>query len=187
MAKEDLRVIRTRKLLSKALKDLLQEKSFDKITVNDICDKAMVHRATFYNHFIDKIDLLDYVFDEMQSEIYQNVMKLTDFNSSKEMYIAILSKIIDYVDQHRKEIKLILKNSTKEFQTILFDAIRRGISYLVAKCNDSSPYEDILDEIVSFFTGGFSRLCIELILSDKPIKKDMIMAYLESILNVTIL
>ena len=88
MAKEDLRVIRTRKLLSKALKDLLQEKSFDKITVNDVCDKAMVHRATFYNHFVDKIDLLDYVFDEMQSEIYQNVVKLTNFNSSKEMYIA---------------------------------------------------------------------------------------------------
>ena len=49
--KEDLRVIRTRKLLSTALFDLMAEKDFSQITVNDICEKAMVRRATFYNHF----------------------------------------------------------------------------------------------------------------------------------------
>lgn len=186
MAKEDLRVIRTRKLLSSALKELLQEKSFDKITVNDICDRAMVHRATFYNHFIDKMDLLNYLFDEMQEEVYQKVVKLDNFSSSKEMYIAIISKIIDYVDLHRQEIKLILKNSTREFQMILFETIKRGIFYLASKCNDGSPYEEILDEVISFFTGGFSRLCIELVLSDKPIKKDMILTYLKNVLDMTI-
>ena len=52
--KEDLRVVRTRKLLCKALFELLEEVPFDKISVTDICDKAMVHRATFYNHFESK-------------------------------------------------------------------------------------------------------------------------------------
>ena len=62
MIKEDLRVVRTKKLLTDSLKNLLQEKSFDKITVNDICERAMVHRATFYNHFNDKTDLVNYIF-----------------------------------------------------------------------------------------------------------------------------
>lgn len=43
-----------------ALLDLLCEKGqlFSKITINEICDKAMVHRTTFYKHFKDKFALL---------------------------------------------------------------------------------------------------------------------------------
>ena len=57
--KEDLRIVRTRKLLSTALFDLLESTPYEKISVMDICEKAMVHRATFYNHFEDKEHLLE--------------------------------------------------------------------------------------------------------------------------------
>jgi len=58
--KVDLRVTRTHKLLTIALLDLLCEKGqlFSNITINEICDKAMVHRTTFYKHFKDKLALL---------------------------------------------------------------------------------------------------------------------------------
>ncbi|MBK9750868.1 MAG: TetR/AcrR family transcriptional regulator [Chloroflexi bacterium] len=55
---EDLRVRRTRKLVWEALMELILERDFDFVTVNDICERAMVHRTTFYNHFQDKFDLL---------------------------------------------------------------------------------------------------------------------------------
>ena len=51
---EDLRVLRTHTLLLRALSDLLQEKPFDEIRVKDLCQRAMVHRSTFYAHFEDK-------------------------------------------------------------------------------------------------------------------------------------
>ena len=53
----DPRVKRTRKLLQDALVELLGEKSFDAITVQDIAARATVNRATFYVHFVDKYDL----------------------------------------------------------------------------------------------------------------------------------
>ncbi|WP_366344632.1 TetR/AcrR family transcriptional regulator [Paenibacillus amylolyticus] len=58
--KLDLRVARTHKLLITAFRDLLSEqgKLFSNITINEICDKAMVHRTTFYKHFEDKFALL---------------------------------------------------------------------------------------------------------------------------------
>lgn len=58
--KVDLRVARTHKLLTIAFKDLLSEpgKLFSNITINEICDQAMVHRTTFYKHFEDKFALL---------------------------------------------------------------------------------------------------------------------------------
>jgi AcrR family transcriptional regulator len=52
--KLDPRVRRTRKLLEEALRALLAEKPFGKISVGDIAERATVNRATFYAHFEDK-------------------------------------------------------------------------------------------------------------------------------------
>ncbi|RXH56117.1 TetR/AcrR family transcriptional regulator [Granulicella sibirica] len=55
----DPRVRRTRQMLQNALDQLLSEKDFDKISVQDIADKATLHRATFYDHYPDKFALLE--------------------------------------------------------------------------------------------------------------------------------
>lgn len=44
--KTDLRVIKTRNVLYKALIDLMKEKLFEEIKVSDICNKALVNRST---------------------------------------------------------------------------------------------------------------------------------------------
>lgn len=54
----DKRIKRTRQLLRQSLLDLLREKRFDEISVQDIIDQAGVARSTFYAHYIDKEDLL---------------------------------------------------------------------------------------------------------------------------------
>ncbi len=55
--KPDLRIRRTRSLLSNALVALMEEKSIDKITVQEVLDRATVGRSTFYLHYRDKDDL----------------------------------------------------------------------------------------------------------------------------------
>src|SRR6202453_2114646 len=55
----DPRIRRTRKLLQGALGTLMQAKSFDEISVQDIAEAATVNRATFYDHYTDKFALLD--------------------------------------------------------------------------------------------------------------------------------
>ena len=55
--KPDLRIRRTRSLLSNALVALMQEKSIDKITVQEVLNRAAVGRSTFYLHYRDKDDL----------------------------------------------------------------------------------------------------------------------------------
>ena len=53
---DDLRVKRTRKLISQAFFGLLRKKKFEKISIQEIADSAMINRATFYAHYADKQD-----------------------------------------------------------------------------------------------------------------------------------
>lgn len=55
----DLRIRRTHKLLWEALMAELSERRFEQITIKEICERAMVHRTTFYQHFERKEDLLE--------------------------------------------------------------------------------------------------------------------------------
>src|SRR5438128_5403918 len=55
--KADRRTNRTRRSLSSALVELVEEKRFDEITVQNVIDRADVGRSTFYAHFRDKEDL----------------------------------------------------------------------------------------------------------------------------------
>lgn len=56
-AKTDRRILRTRNTLGEAIVALMQEKSFEEITVQEVLDRAGVGRSTFYTHYRDKDDL----------------------------------------------------------------------------------------------------------------------------------
>ena len=52
--KDDRRSRRTRQILGNALVELMLEKRYADITVQDILDRADVGRSTFYTHYTDK-------------------------------------------------------------------------------------------------------------------------------------
>ncbi len=61
---QDPRAKRTRLLLQQALGEMLTEQSFASVTIADITRRAGVNRATFYAHFQDKDDLLEWTLRE---------------------------------------------------------------------------------------------------------------------------
>ena len=63
--KEDRRVRRTKKLLTQALTQLLQEKQINEITVKELTDLADMNRGTFYLYYKDMFDMLEKIEDGM--------------------------------------------------------------------------------------------------------------------------
>ena len=51
----------TKRAIAYAFKDLLKEKAFNKITVNDIAKECDINRQTFYYHFQDIRDLVEWI------------------------------------------------------------------------------------------------------------------------------
>lgn len=69
MSKVDRRILKSQEAIKKAVIGLMSEKSFDSITIQDISDRANVHRATIYLHYTDKFDLLDKLIEEYINEM----------------------------------------------------------------------------------------------------------------------
>jgi Transcriptional regulator len=63
--KNDLRVVKTQKLIYNAFFELMNEIGFSKINVQKIIVRAQINRSTFYAHYLDKFDLLDKVEQEL--------------------------------------------------------------------------------------------------------------------------
>ncbi|WP_342046166.1 TetR/AcrR family transcriptional regulator [Bacillus sp. OTU530] len=64
MSKVDRRIAKSQEAIKKAVIELMTEKSFNDITIQDISDRANVNRGTVYVHYLDKYDLLDKLIDE---------------------------------------------------------------------------------------------------------------------------
>lgn len=98
----DPRTRRTRQLILKAFGELLENKSFEAVTIQDITDRATVNRATFYAHFQDKYDLLEQAFAEMfQENLRQNLPPGSDFRPSNvQLLIQAVCEFLEQVHSH---------------------------------------------------------------------------------------
>jgi AcrR family transcriptional regulator len=70
MAKSDRRVQRTRELLQKTLIELISERGYDAITIQDIVDRANVGRTTYYLHYSSKDELFMSCHEAIVSEFH---------------------------------------------------------------------------------------------------------------------
>ena len=86
---EDLRMRKTRQALYDALGRLMKEKAFDKITVSDLVKSAGITRKTFYNHYQDKIELVQ----DYQRGLIGKILQLRESHPKldKDWYTALFS------------------------------------------------------------------------------------------------
>ena len=96
--KMDARVRRTRDALGDALVELMQEKPFDSITVQDVLDRAQVGRSTFYSHYSDKDDLLMSDADEFFESI---AMALSFHGDTSERVFPVREFFLHIIDASR--------------------------------------------------------------------------------------
>lgn len=84
---------RTRKLLREALIDLIEQKGFDKVTVAEITQRALISRAAFYRNHRDKYDLVAQIHDEAMAALLGTV---DDATPPAERWVAFFEHIDAY-------------------------------------------------------------------------------------------
>jgi AcrR family transcriptional regulator len=114
----DRRVQKTRKLLQDALIELVGEKGYESITIQEILDKANVGRSTFYAHFQDKdqllhsiLDRLDELFDQHE-KLVLDAMKTVGHADHMELPLGLSPtlSLFHFVGQNHRFFKAMLGN-----------------------------------------------------------------------------
>ncbi|MEB6060460.1 TetR/AcrR family transcriptional regulator [Staphylococcus pseudoxylosus] len=101
----DPRITRTKKLLMDAFRAIAKEKKLQSITVKDITDRATVNRATFYAHFYDKYDIMDYTLSEtLLKNLNDSLNVSTELN--EETLCKSFITITSYIQETHNECKL---------------------------------------------------------------------------------
>lgn len=100
--KIDVRVKRTYKQLIESMLRLLQEKSFDEISISEICDNAGVHRATFYKHFNDKTEFLNFCVNQLLYDVdLSPVLVYPSPQNVKESCMSFVKVLFTFIDANR--------------------------------------------------------------------------------------
>ena len=115
----DPRIKRTRSLLKTALLNLIDETGFDAITVRDLTDRAEINRATFYQHYLDKFDLLE---KSIKNEL-QDLVTTVEPRNREEFTITggepspIHIRLFEYISEHAYFFQVMMgKNGVPSFQ-----------------------------------------------------------------------
>ena len=77
-------------LLAESLKELTENHPIEKITIKEITDKAGVIRPTFYNHFQDKYELLEWI---IKTELLEPLQPLIQNGMVKQALILLFTNM----------------------------------------------------------------------------------------------
>ena len=116
--KDDRRSRRTRQILGSALVELLLEKHFSTITVQNILDRANIGRSTFYEHYADKEDLL-------MGEIKRVILELETQSAASDHFSGSLIPSLEFfrhIEQHRRLFRAFVLGRSGELLTREFQA-----------------------------------------------------------------
>jgi AcrR family transcriptional regulator len=98
----DRRVRRTRELLRNAFRSLVHEKGYDRITVQDILDRADVGRSTFYAHYRDKEDLLRSGFEDVHAALAAERDAAERQAGRETAFLQPLLAVFQHVEEYRQ-------------------------------------------------------------------------------------
>lgn len=153
----------TKNALALALKELMMESEFSKISVADICNKCGMNRKSFYYHFKDKYDLMNWIFDTEflkaiegnlqgdtwklleelcdyfyeNKQFYRNALKIKGQNSFEEHFVEILIPILE-----ERIRKILTHEEVTEFHiNFCIDAYLGAIKRWLLNKYDVTPKE----------------------------------------------
>lgn len=124
--KLDPRVKRTRQMILQAFSELVEEKGFQGLNVQDITEKAGINRATFYAHFPDKYALLDHAIQqEFREEIDRRMLNACQF-SQDNLRILIMA-VCEFVEKTHRHCP----KTEPQFQSLVEAQVRGQINGLI--------------------------------------------------------
>lgn len=149
----------TKNALARSMKKLMRQKPFEKISVSDICSDCGINRKSFYYHFRDKYDLVNWIF-------YVGFISEMDLESYESGW-DWLEDIIDYFYREKEFYRVALKiEGQNSFKDYLIETIWPIAEFFLRDIlppnQDDSFYitfisDALLTSLVRWLSGGYEH------------------------------
>lgn len=156
----------TKRALAQSLKHLMEQKPLEKITVVDISEDCGVNRQTFYYHFQDIYDLIEWIYI---NEAEKRLGEKTTYDTWQEGFHQILS----YILSNRNFVKNTYHSVSREYlEHFLFQQMYRLLLGVIEEKSEGMSVRDTDKQfIANFYKYAFVGLICEWIesgMKEKP-------------------
>ena len=161
MAKnKDLRFIRTNHMLCSAFTELLEKKKFEDITVNEMCEKALIRRATFYTHFLDKYDFFAYFVRQNRDNFISRLAETKEERNLMDFSIYMFRQMVHYLSEHMTMVQNILSsNAFSILLDILAEEIQISFLEELHRIDAVKLRKDIVPQVAAaYYSGGIIQI-----------------------------
>jgi AcrR family transcriptional regulator len=135
--KIDPRVRRTRSMLGQALTDVLAQKNFQTVSVQDITEKAGVNRTTFYLHFPDKFALLDYNISQMfRQELERRMLSICHY--SPENLNSLIITVAEFILFSNSQCES--RSTDSQFEALVEMAVKQQVQDLLKAWGEKTEF-----------------------------------------------
>jgi probable dihydroxyacetone kinase regulator len=140
----------TKQAFSIALKELMKEVPFDKIRIADICNRCGMNRKSFYYHFKDKYDLLNWIFDTEFISFAKDLSQAEKLNEHLDAVQNICNYFYANRDFYRKALRTEGQNSfPKHFRAYTMPIMKLQVEYLFGESEDEFTLNFFTDVAVA--------------------------------------
>ena len=151
----------TKRALEASLKKLLLQKPLNKITINDITEDCGVNRMTFYYHFKDIYDLVDWILVEDASKILEGRQS---FETWDEAYLDILHQLQENKTLVLNVYRSVGREQVEQYLYRLLDPVLK--EFTNRECQDITVQDADKQFVVDFYKYALVGMALEWIRKD---------------------
>ena len=187
--KPDRRAVRSKRLIIEALRELILEKDYKKISVSDIVKRADVGRATFYAHFEDKEDLGRFFFSQLIAQLEKEIqISLEESNSQDNAHQNLVPSLALFRVGEAKHrwFKMNATNPTTGLGMLVKPLVSRLETQLDAMDLSISKDEVPRQIIATYLISALITLLTEWVMEDMPISPESMDAIYQTLAEPTL-
>lgn len=160
MAKQDIRVERSKDAIKKAFVDLMKRRTYEEITVKDLAEEARINRKTFYAHYETKQALFESMMGEMFDEICSCFMyekSLAEVEATEGMLREDIRRFLEVTQGYREQLDVMITDQTATMTFIVSERAilqrAQAIHILKEMLPGRVPVELYIMRLKNFFLG----------------------------------
>ena len=179
----DARIVKTKAKLIAVFRRLLSEKSFEDITVNEICEVADVRRATFYKHYPDKYAFLTYFIETIRYEFDESFDRSESGESSVEYYTKLVRAIINFIDENEDMVKNALESDLLPVFANMI--MRKNYELTLARLDEDNGVHLSASKktVASMMTGAVAGAILNWLKNGKDVPSETLISEISSVIS----